>query len=77
MIDVPVQIRRRMWFQNDGAASHCEISVRDHLDRTLGNRWIGRDGPQDHPIYRLLIFICGVSLRPLPTKRLYILNWTL
>ncbi|GFX82535.1 DUF4817 domain-containing protein [Trichonephila clavipes] len=42
---VPAPIRRPMWFQQDGAASHYARHVRDHLDRTFPNRWIGRGGP--------------------------------
>ncbi|GFX02091.1 DUF4817 domain-containing protein [Trichonephila clavipes] len=45
LTDVPAPIRRRMWFQQDGAPSHYARHVREHLDRTFPNRWIGRGGP--------------------------------
>ncbi|GFW50947.1 uncharacterized protein TNCV_3592291 [Trichonephila clavipes] len=38
-----------MWFQQDGAPAHFSISVRNHLDATCGERWIGRGGPAHWP----------------------------
>ncbi|GFU75697.1 uncharacterized protein TNCV_3712421 [Trichonephila clavipes] len=38
-----------MWFQQDGAPAHFSISVRNHLDATCGERWIGRGGPVHWP----------------------------
>ncbi|GFW35264.1 uncharacterized protein TNCV_3004221 [Trichonephila clavipes] len=38
-----------MWFQQDGAPAHFSISVRNHLDATCGERWIGRGGPVHRP----------------------------
>ncbi|GFW01257.1 DUF4817 domain-containing protein [Trichonephila clavipes] len=49
LTDVPAPIRRRMWFQQDGAPSHYTRHVREHLDRTFPNRWIGRGGPVAWP----------------------------
>lgn len=49
LTDVPAPVRRRMWFQQDGAPSHYGRCVRDHLDRTFPNRWIGRGGPVAWP----------------------------
>ena len=43
--DVPLDIRRRLWFQHDGAPPHFEGAVRDHLNRCFGQRWIDRGGP--------------------------------
>ncbi|GFT14987.1 uncharacterized protein TNCV_4315751 [Trichonephila clavipes] len=36
-------------FQQDGAPAHFSISVRNHLDATCGERWIGRGGPVHWP----------------------------
>ncbi|GFW46040.1 DUF4817 domain-containing protein [Trichonephila clavipes] len=49
LTDDPAPIRRRMWFQQDGAPSHYATHVREHLDRTFPNRWIGRGGPVAWP----------------------------
>ncbi|GFV38866.1 uncharacterized protein TNCV_2814821 [Trichonephila clavipes] len=49
LTDVPAPIRRRMWFQQDRAPSHYARHVREHLDRTFPNRWIGRGGPVAWP----------------------------
>ncbi|GFX08071.1 transposable element Tcb1 transposase [Trichonephila clavipes] len=49
LTDVSAPIRRRMWFQQDGAPSHYARHVREHLDRTFPNRWIGRGGPVAWP----------------------------
>ena len=47
--DVPLPICRRMWFQQDGAPSYFSRIMRQHLDNTLANRWIGRNGPVTWP----------------------------
>ncbi|GFV01344.1 uncharacterized protein TNCV_2125701 [Trichonephila clavipes] len=49
LTDVPAPIRRRMCFQQDGAPSHYARHVREHLDRTFPNRWIGCGGPVAWP----------------------------
>jgi hypothetical protein len=36
-------------FQQDGAPPHWSLNVRDFLDRTFPQRWIGRDGPNRWP----------------------------
>ncbi|GFT32354.1 transposase-like protein [Trichonephila clavipes] len=41
--------RTSMWFQQDGAPAHFSISVRNHLDATCGERWIGHGGPVHGP----------------------------
>ncbi|GFW67609.1 uncharacterized protein TNCV_3392801 [Trichonephila clavipes] len=41
---VTAATRTSMWFQQDGAPAHFSISVRNHLDATFGERWIGRGG---------------------------------
>lgn len=47
--DVPLRIRRKMWFQHDDSLAHCVIPVREYLNRTFGDRWIGRGGPVSWP----------------------------
>lgn len=49
MEDVPLAIRRVMWFQHDGAPAHFTAEVRNHLTQTFDNRWIGRGGPVTWP----------------------------
>ncbi|GFV76517.1 uncharacterized protein TNCV_4727371 [Trichonephila clavipes] len=46
---VTAATRTSMWFQQDGAPAHFSISVRNHLDATCGERWIGRGGPVNWP----------------------------
>ncbi|GFX09365.1 uncharacterized protein TNCV_1887781 [Trichonephila clavipes] len=46
---VTAATRTSMWFQQDGAPTHFSISVRNHLDATCGERWIGRGGPVHWP----------------------------
>lgn len=41
--------RRRMYFQQDGAAAHYATIVRNWLDEKFANRWIGRRGPFEWP----------------------------
>ena len=47
--DVPLNVRQRMYFQNDGAPAHFSIALRNHLRAKFGNRWIGRGGPMAWP----------------------------
>ena len=47
--EVPLDIRRRMWFQHDGAPPHFSIVARQVLNRDYRNRWIGRSGPVSWP----------------------------
>ena len=42
-------VRRRMWFQHDGALAHNTANARRHLNEVFGNRWIGRNGPVAWP----------------------------
>ncbi|GFV61339.1 uncharacterized protein TNCV_445551 [Trichonephila clavipes] len=46
---VTAATRTSMWFQQGGASTHFSISVRNHLDATCGERWIGRGGPVHWP----------------------------
>jgi hypothetical protein len=45
LADVPLGIRRRMWFQQDRVPAHFAVDVRRYLDLQFPNRWIGRNGP--------------------------------
>ena len=47
--DVPLGVRRRMWFQHDGTPAHNAVNARRHLNEVFGNRWIGRNGPVAGP----------------------------
>ena len=57
---VPLDIRRRMWFQLDGAPAHFAVDVRHYiyiyiyiyiyLDLQFPNRWIGRHDPVSWPV---------------------------
>lgn len=49
MTDVPPRIRRVMWFQQDGAPAHFAPEVRNYLNATFPNQWIGRGGPVPWP----------------------------
>jgi hypothetical protein len=46
---IPGDLLSRMWFQHDGAPAHFSREVRDHLNDTFGDRWIGRGGPVAWP----------------------------
>ena len=46
---VPLNIRSRLTFQQDGVPSHFRLSVRAYLEETFGERWIGRGGPTSWP----------------------------
>jgi len=45
----PNLMRRRLYFQQDGAPAHYALNVRAWLDSKFGNRWIGRRGPIEWP----------------------------
>lgn len=47
--DVPLNIRDGMWFQHDGAPAHFGIIVRDYLNVTFEQKWVGRGGPVQWP----------------------------
>lgn len=47
--DVPLEIRDNIWFQHDGAPPHFGNVVRDFLDVTYRQQWIGRGGPVPWP----------------------------
>lgn len=76
--DVPLNIRRRMWFQHDGAPAHYSRLVRTHLNRNFANKWIGRGGtvrwpPRSPDLTKLDFFLWGylknlVYQEPVTTK---------
>lgn len=43
--EVPLDIRRRMWFQQDGAGAHRTIMIRNFLNRQFPRSWIGLNSP--------------------------------
>lgn len=47
--DIPLMLRREMWFMHDGAPAHFSVLAREYLDENYENRWIGRGGPQSWP----------------------------
>ncbi|GFW73755.1 DUF4817 domain-containing protein [Trichonephila clavipes] len=59
---VTAATRTSMWFQQDGAPAHFSISVRNHLDATCGERWIGRGGPVHWPPPIARPFLSGLFL---------------
>lgn len=42
--DIPLAVRRNMWFMHDGCPAHFSRGVRDHLDTAFPQKWIGRGG---------------------------------
>ncbi|XP_036145999.1 uncharacterized protein LOC118646659 [Monomorium pharaonis] len=47
--NVDLQTRQRLWIQLDGAPPHYTRYVRDYLNETYNDRWIGRGGPVAWP----------------------------
>ena len=47
--DLPLSIRRNIWFQHDGAPTHNYAAVKEHLNETFPGKWIGRGGPKEWP----------------------------
>ena len=47
--DIPLMIRSQMYFQHDGAPPHYTCRVRDFLNQSFPNRWLGRGGPIPWP----------------------------
>jgi hypothetical protein len=42
--DVPLAVKARVWYTHDGAPAHFSRAVRDVLNNTYQDRWIGRGG---------------------------------
>ena len=49
MEEMPLAIRREMWFQHDGDPAHFGLQVRAHLNRICSEKWIARGGPVAWP----------------------------
>lgn len=47
--NVPLIDRVNQWFMHDGAPPHFAIVVRNFLNATYNNKWIGRGGPVPWP----------------------------
>ena len=47
--DVALNVRRNMWYQQDGAGPHFANIVKDFLNNTYAGRWIGRAGSINWP----------------------------
>ncbi|KOC71338.1 hypothetical protein WH47_05048 [Habropoda laboriosa] len=47
--EIPLEIRRNMYFQHDGASAHYAANVRTYLDEAFRDRWIGRGGSVPWP----------------------------
>lgn len=47
--ELPLDIRRNLWFQHDGAPAHFSHVVREHLDDRFRGRWIGRGSDVNWP----------------------------
>lgn len=47
--DVPLEMRRSLWFQHDGCPAHYSRHVREYLNQTYPHRWIGRGGEISWP----------------------------
>ena len=49
MEDIPLMVRSQIYFQHDGAPPHYTRYVREYLNESLPNRWLGRGGPVAWP----------------------------
>ncbi|KAK2725286.1 hypothetical protein QYM36_001664 [Artemia franciscana] len=47
--NIPIIRRRNLLFQQDGAPPHFAICVRDYLNQSFPERWIGRRSPVEWP----------------------------
>ena len=47
--DIPLMIRNQMYFQHDVAPPHYTRHVRDYLNESFPNRWLGHGGPVTWP----------------------------
>ena len=65
--DIPLKERSQMYFQHDGAPPHYIRCVREYLNESFPNRWLGRGGPvawhRGRQILHLLIIISGATWR--------------
>lgn len=47
--DLPYGLRLETFFMHDGAPAHFSVLVREYLNQTYPDRWIGRGGPVTWP----------------------------
>ncbi|KZC12505.1 hypothetical protein WN55_04312 [Dufourea novaeangliae] len=47
--EMPLNLRNSLWFQHDGAPPHYAAAVRNWLNETFQNRWVGRGGSVNWP----------------------------
>jgi hypothetical protein len=47
--DVPLAVRRYMWFQNDGVPTYFSAQTQQNLNTQFPDRWLGRGGPVSWP----------------------------
>jgi len=48
--DILLMIRSQMYFQHDGAPPHYTRHLREYLNKSFPNRWLGRGGPVAWPL---------------------------
>ena len=48
--DIPLMIRSQMYFQHDGTPPHYTQHVREYLNESFPNCWLGRGGPVARPL---------------------------
>ena len=53
---------KRLYFQDDGAAPHYAVTVREWLDDKFPDHWINRHGPFDWPARSPDLTSCDVFL---------------
>jgi hypothetical protein len=49
LADMPLIIRRELYFMHDGGPAHFSLVARRYLNRKFPGRWIGRGGPITWP----------------------------
>lgn len=71
--ELPLQILRDVWFQQDGAPPHNSRIVRNHLHRQFPEKWIGNNGfvewPARSPDLSVLDFFLWGTLKNYVYKR--------
>lgn len=49
LLNLNLRLENNHYFMHDGAPAHFRLTVRNYLDETYPNRWIGRGGPVPWP----------------------------
>jgi len=47
--EIPLSVKRNMWFQYNMAAAHFAHQVQEHPTTTYNDHWIGQGGPMAWP----------------------------